>query len=160
LLSRLDLGLWSETEVVDLDRGRSHLIGGICFDSFPDRAVHLQRRLRSAGIWKNSRSLARAAYYNLIAAAVTALAAVGTGLLAWQLQLEVEKLRGNLRLHLSLGATSAVLIWLLTWWRTRIERPDDNNLSVGYWALALIAVLVVALTGHLGGILSGVEVPN
>lgn len=111
-------------------------------------------------IWKNSRSLARAAYYNLIAAAVTALAAVGTGLLAWQLQLEGEKLRGNLRLHLSLGTTSAVLIWLLTWWRTRIERPDDNNLSVGYWALAIIAVLVVALTGHLGGILSGVEVPN
>ena len=112
--------------------------------------------------WKNSRSLARAAYYNLIAAAVTALAAVGTGLLAWQLQLEGEKLRGNLRLHLSLGASSAVLIWLLTWWRTRIERPGDNNvnLSLGYWALALIAVLVVALTGHLGGILSGVEIPN
>ena len=111
-------------------------------------------------VWKHSRSLARAAYYNLIAAAVTALAAVGTGLLAWQLQLEGEKLRGNLRLHLSLGASSAVLIWLLAWWRTRRERPEDNNLSLGYWALALIAVLVVALTGHLGGILSGVEVPN
>lgn len=111
-------------------------------------------------IWKGSHSLAKAAYYNLIAAAATALAAVVTGVLAWQLQLEGEKLRGNLRLHLSLGASSAVLIWLLTWWRTRIERPDDNNLSLGYWALALIAVLVVALTGHLGGILSGVEVSN
>ena len=112
-------------------------------------------------VWKHSRSLARAAYYNLIAAAVTALAAVGTGLLAWQLQLEGEKLRGNLRLHLSLGASSAVLIWLLTWWRTRRrERPEDNKLSLGSWALALIAVVVVALTGHLGGILSGVEVPN
>ena len=110
--------------------------------------------------WKNSRSLARAAYYNLIAAAVTALAAVGTGLLAWQLQLEGEKLRGNLRLHLTLGASSAVLIWLLTWWRTRIEQPEDNNLSLGYWTLALIAVVIVALTGHLGGILSGVEVAN
>ena len=111
-------------------------------------------------VWKDNRSLARVAYYNLIAAAVTALAAVGTGLLAWQLQLEGEKLRGNLRLHLSLGASSAVLIWLLAWWRTRREQPDNNILSLGYWALALIAVLVVALTGHLGGILSGVEVPN
>jgi len=111
--------------------------------------------------WKDGRSLARAAYYNLIAAAVTALAAVGTGLLAWQLQLEGEKLRGTLRFHLSLGASSAVLIWLLTWWRTRRERPEENKLSLGYWTLALIAVVVVALTGHLvGGILSGVEVPN
>jgi len=80
--------------------------------------------------------------------------------LAWQLQLEGEKLRGNLRLHLGLGASAAVLIWLLTWWRRRQERADSKSLAVGYWALAFLAVLVVALTGHLGGILSGVEVPN
>jgi hypothetical protein len=33
-------------------------------------------------------------------------------------------------------------------------------LTPGYLAVALIAVFVVALTGHLGGILSGVETPN
>jgi uncharacterized membrane protein len=104
--------------------------------------------------------LAKAAYYNLIGAAITALAAVATGVLAWQLQLEGERLRGNLRLHLGLGASAAVLIWLLTWWRRRQEHSDSRSLAVGYWALAFIAVLVVALTGHLGGILSGVEVPN
>jgi uncharacterized membrane protein len=80
--------------------------------------------------------------------------------LAWQLQLEGERLRGNLRLHLGLGASAAVLIWLLTWWRRRQEHSDSRSLAVGYWALAFLAVLVVALTGHLGGILSGVEVPN
>lgn len=111
-------------------------------------------------IWTGSRSLARAAYYNLIGAAITALAAVFTGVLAWQLQLEGEKLRGNLRLHLSLGASSAVLIWLLTWWRTRQERAGTSSLAVGYWALGFLAILVIALTGHLGGILSGVEVPD
>lgn len=111
-------------------------------------------------IWTGSRSLARAAYYNLIGAAITALAAVFTGVLAWQLQLEGEKLRGNLRLHLGLGASSAVLIWLLTWWRTRQERAGTSSLAVGYWALGFLAILVIALTGHLGGILSGVEVPN
>src|SRR5215469_2352992 len=67
-------------------------------------------------IWKGSRSLAKAAYYNLIGAAVTVLAAVGTGVLAWQLQLEGQRLRGNLRLHLSLGDSSAVLISLLVLW--------------------------------------------
>jgi uncharacterized membrane protein len=110
-------------------------------------------------IWTGSRSLARAAYYNLIGAAITALAAVVTGVLAWQLQLAGEKLRGNLRLHLGLGASSALLIWMFAWWR-RQEREDSGRLAVGYWALASFAVLVVALTGHLGGILSGVEVSN
>ena len=107
-----------------------------------------------------SRSLARAAYYNLTGAAVTALAAVVTGLLAWQLQLDGAKLRGNLRLHLALGTSSAILIWTLAWWRRRQERKDSDSLPIRYWALAFLAVLVVALTGHLGGILSGVEVPN
>ena len=41
-----------------------------------------------------SRSLARAAYYNLIGAAIMAVPVVLTGVLAWQLQLEGEKLRG------------------------------------------------------------------
>jgi uncharacterized membrane protein len=111
-------------------------------------------------IWKGSRSLAKAAYYNLIGAAITALAAVITGVLAWQLQLEGERLRGNLRLHLGLGASAAILIWTLAWWRSRQERADGGSLAVGYWAVSFIAVLVVALTGHLGGILSGVEAPN
>lgn len=111
-------------------------------------------------IWTGTRSLARAAYYNLIGAAITAPAALVTGLLAWQLQLEGEKLRGNLRLHLSLGASSAVLIWMLMWWRRRHERTESRKLAIAYWAVAFLAVLVVALTGHLGGILSGVEVPN
>lgn len=110
--------------------------------------------------WTGIRSLAKAAYYNLIGAAITALAAVVTGVLAWQLQLEGEKLRGNLRLHLGLGASSAVLIWLLAWWRRRQEQGDRSSLALGYWALGLLAVLVIALTGHLGGILSGVEAPN
>ena len=111
-------------------------------------------------IWRNSRSLAKAAYYNLIAAAITVLAAVITGVLAWQLQLEGEKLRGNLRLHLGLGVSAAILIWMLAWWRRRQEHADSKSLAVGYWALASLAVLVVALTGHLGGILSGLEAPN
>jgi uncharacterized membrane protein len=57
-------------------------------------------------------------------------------------------------------ASAAILIWSLAWWRTRQERADSSSLASGYWALSFIAVLVVALTGHLGGILSGVEVPN
>jgi len=110
-------------------------------------------------MWKQSPTLAKAGYYNLIAAAVTAFAAVGTGLLAWQLQLEGQKLRGNLLLHLSLGGASAILIWTLAFWRTRQNRSGNNRPTASYLALAFVAVLVVALTGHVGGILSGVESP-
>jgi uncharacterized membrane protein len=42
-----------------------------------------------------SRSLAKAAYYNLIGAAITAPAAVATGVLAWQLQLEGREASGQ-----------------------------------------------------------------
>ena len=107
-----------------------------------------------------NRSLARAAYYNLIGAAIMALPAVITGVIAWQLQLEGAKLKGNLRLHLLMGGSSALLIWMLAWWRTSHERSDRGGLAIEYWGVALLAVLVIALTGHLGGILSGVEVPN
>jgi uncharacterized membrane protein len=110
-------------------------------------------------VFRGNRSLAKAAYYNLTAASISALAAVGTGVLAWQLQLEGAKLRGNLRLHLGFGASAALLICLLAWWRRRHEQ-EGTKLSLGYWALGLLTVLVIALTGHLGGILSGVEVPN
>jgi len=111
-------------------------------------------------LWNGSRSLARAAYYNLIAAAIAAPAAVITGVLAWQLQLGGARLRGNLRLHLGLGATSAILLCLLAWWRRHHERENNPGLALSYWALEFLAVLVIALTGHLGGILSGVEAPN
>jgi uncharacterized membrane protein len=73
-------------------------------------------------IGKRNRFLAKAAYYNLIGAATTALAAVVTGVLAWQLVFEGGRLRGNLRLHLGLGVSSTLSIWILTWWRTRQER--------------------------------------
>jgi len=62
-----------------------------------------------------------------------------------------------LQLHLILGLTSSGLIWLLAWWRTQLRKRSEERLTAPYLAVALLAVAVVALTGHLGGILSGVE---
>lgn len=104
------------------------------------------------------KALATAAYYNLVAAAVAALPAVVTGLIAWQWLFEGEKLKGNLRLHLILGLTSAGLIWLLAWWRTRQRRKYVEEFTWPYVAVELLAVALIALTGHLGGILSGVNI--
>ena len=109
--------------------------------------------------WRRDKTLSTAAYYNLLGAAVAALPAVATGLIAWQWLFEGEKLKGNLRFHLILGLTSAGLIWLLAWWRMRQRRRSEGRFTVPYLVVELLAVTVIALTGHLGGILSGVEIP-
>lgn len=108
--------------------------------------------------WKQSGAFATVAYYNLIAAAVAALPAVATGLLAWQWLLEGEELKGILRLHLIMGLTSAAMIWVLCWWCGRERRKSEKGLTWPYIATELVAVAVIAFTGHLGGILSGVNV--
>jgi uncharacterized membrane protein len=109
-------------------------------------------------VWRKQPMFAAVAYYNLLGAALTIPIAIATGLGAWQWQLEGAAIKGNLRLHIICAATSALLIFLLSWMRSRV-RSKGSSLSIGYWALTLIALVVITLTGHLGGILSGVESP-
>src|SRR5881275_446929 len=106
--------------------------------------------------WRKQPVLATVAYYNLLGAALTIPFAVGTGLGAWRWQLEGAALKGNLRLHMICALTSALLILFLSWMRSRL-RSKGRSPSVAYWAVTLIALLMITLTGHLGGILSGVE---
>jgi hypothetical protein len=77
---------------------------------------------------------------------------------AWQWQLEGAALKGNLRLHLICAITSASLIVVLCWMRSRL-RVKGISPGVIYFAVTLLALMVITLTGHLGGILSGVETP-
>ena len=56
-----------------------------------------------------NRSLAAAAYFNLLLAAISTVPVVATGLAAWQWALEGQKLKGILLMHLVLGCTSSVL---------------------------------------------------
>jgi hypothetical protein len=83
--------------------------------------------------------------------------AIATGLGAWHWQLEGATIKGNLRLHMICALTSALLILFLSWMRSRL-RAKSRAPSIAYWAVTLIALLMITLTGHLGGILSGVEV--
>lgn len=108
-------------------------------------------------IWKGNPAMAKAAYYNLIGAALTAPVAIATGLAAWQWQLEGAKLKGNLLLHMIFAVTSSVMIWSLSGWRVRQQRFPERTPGIIYIALALATVLLIAITGHLGGFVSGVE---
>jgi uncharacterized membrane protein len=109
--------------------------------------------------WTKRRGPAEAAYYNLLVAAISTVPVLVTGLLAWQFQLEGQKLKGVLLLHLILACVSTVTIWLVWWVHFRARRR--NILLPSYrLAIELLAVAVVALTGHLGGFLSGVNLPG
>jgi uncharacterized membrane protein len=109
--------------------------------------------------WTKRRGLADAAYYNLLAAAVFTVPVLVTGILAWQFQLEGQKLKGILLLHLVLGCVSSVMIWLVWWVHYRARRREEI-LPPYRLAMEVLAVALVALTGHLGGFLSGVNGPG
>ena len=109
--------------------------------------------------WTKRRGLAQAAYYNLLAASISTLPVLVTGVLAWQFQLEGQKLKGTLLLHLVLACVSTVMIWL-AWWVHFRARRRSVYLPSYRLAVELLAVGLVALTGHLGGFLSGVNLPS
>ena len=110
--------------------------------------------------WKRQRLLAAAAYYNLLVAAIATIPVVVTGILAWRWELEGQKLKGILLTHLVMGCASAVLIWVV-WFIHRRSRRNQEEILPGYrLPIEAVAVVIVALTGHLGGFLSGVNGPG
>ena len=109
--------------------------------------------------WKKRPGLVQTAYNNLLVAAVSTVPVVVTGLLAWQFQLEGQKLKGILLLHVILALTSTVMIWLV--WAIHFRaRRLDAPLPVYRLPIEFLAVGVITLTGHLGGFLSGVNGPG
>jgi uncharacterized membrane protein len=110
--------------------------------------------------WTRNRTLAAAAYFNLLLAAASAVPAVATGFAAWQWALEGHKLKGILLMHLVLGCMSSVLIWLVCWIHWRVRRHPAASLPTYRLPVEAVAVLLVGLTGHLGGFLSGVNRPG
>src|SRR5256885_2708308 len=109
------------------------------------------------GSFARRKELAAAAYINLSLAALSVLPAAATGVLAWQWELEGRRLKGVLLLHLLAGLSSLLLI-LAVWWMHRRARrnPEQPNPKL-LVPLEILGVVVVGLTGHLGGFLTGVN---
>lgn len=129
--------------------------------------IHFPIALFSAAVafdfisqWTKSRTLAAAAYFNLLLSAVSAGPVLGTGLAAWQWSLEGQKVKGILLMHLVLGCTSSVLIWFVFWIHLRVRRHPEESLPKYRLLIEAVAVFVLGLTGHLGGFLSGVNGPG
>jgi uncharacterized membrane protein len=110
--------------------------------------------------WKKQPLLAAAAYYNLLVAAIATIPVVATGILAWQWELEGQKLKGILLMHLVMGCLSSVLIGAVWFIHRRARRKQEEVLPGYRLPIEVVAVVIVALTGHLGGFLSGVNGPG
>lgn len=108
--------------------------------------------------WTRRKDLALVAYCNFCGALLAAVPAVLTGLLAWQWELDGRRLKGILLMHLAFGCASLVLIAAVWWLQWRYKRRG-GKLPALRWVLQVLAVAVVAMTGHLGGFLSGVNHP-
>jgi uncharacterized membrane protein len=112
------------------------------------------------GQWKGKRVLVAAAYYNFLVAAIATVPVVVTGILAWQWELEGQKLKGILLMHLVMACASTLLIWVVWFIHMRTQREREHTLPGYRLPIEAMAVLFVAVTGHLGGFLSGVNGPG
>lgn len=119
-------------------------IAGVLFDVL---ALRLRRQ-----------EFAAVAYYNLSLAALFAVPAVLSGLIAKQLLLEGHKFKGILLYHV-LAAVTATLLIVLSWWlHLRARSTAETRHTRWRIPVELIAVLLLILAGHLGGFLSGVNI--
>jgi len=109
--------------------------------------------------WTRNQALASAAYFNLLMAAISTVPSIATGFAAWQWALEGEPLKGILLLHMVCACSSSVLIWVVSWLHWRARRRPAAKLPNYRLAIEAVGALLVALTGHLGGFLSGVNAP-
>jgi uncharacterized membrane protein len=109
--------------------------------------------------WRRRHGLAEAAYLNFLAAAIATVPTLATGILAWRFALEGQKLKGLLLEHMLLGWTAALLIWVIWAVHFRARKLSQTPPTYRLW-IELTAVGIIALTGHLGGFLSGVNGPG
>jgi uncharacterized membrane protein len=106
------------------------------------------------------RLLAAAAYCNLFTAALATIPVLITGILAWQWELESQRLKGVLLLHLVFGVMSSVLIWIVWLIHLRTKRKQGAVLPGYRLPIEAVAVAILTVTGHLGGFLTGVNGPG
>jgi uncharacterized membrane protein len=109
--------------------------------------------------WRKRRGLAEAAYFNFLMAAIATVPTLATGLVAWRFALEGQKLKGLLLEHMVLGYTASLLIWAIWAIHFRARKLAQMPPNYRLW-IEFAAVTIIALTGHLGGFLSGVNGPG
>jgi uncharacterized membrane protein len=126
--------------------------------------IHFPIALFIAGVgldfvaqWTKRPALGFAAYVNLLLAALMVVPAVATGLVAWQWALEGHRIKGILLLHMVFALAAAATIWIVCWIHFRARRGGGMKLPNYRLVLEFVGVALLAIAGHLGGFLTGVN---
>ena len=126
--------------------------------------IHFPIALFIAGVgldfvaqWTKRPALGFAAYVNLLLAALMVVPAVATGLVAWQWALEGHRIKGILLLHMVFALASVMVIWIVWWIHFRARRGGGTTLPNYRLVLEFVGVALLAIAGHLGGFLTGVN---
>jgi len=126
--------------------------------------IHFPIALFIAGVgldfvaqWTKRPALGFAAYVNLLLAALMVVPAVATGLVAWQWALEGHRIKGILLLHMVFALAAAATIWIVWWIHFRARRGGGIKLPNYRLVLEFVGVALLAIAGHLGGFLTGVN---
>ena len=126
--------------------------------------IHFPIALFIAGVgldfvaqWTKRPALGFAAYVNLLLAALMVVPAVATGLVAWQWALEGHRIKGILPLHMVFALAAAATIWIVWWIHFRARRGGGMKLPNYRLVLEFVGVALLAIAGHLGGFLTGVN---
>jgi uncharacterized membrane protein len=107
--------------------------------------------------WTKNPFTAGAARYNLVAAAIATPPVIVTGVIAWLWALGAPRIQGILLLHVVLACLAGLLMIAIGWLHYR-TKPFTRKLPTYRLPLELCAAVLVAMTAHLGGILSGVNI--
>lgn len=125
-------------------------------NGFHPAIVHFPIALFIAGLFLDFIGLIRkkdtflfAGWWNLLLAAVSALGACATGLLA--ILLQSVPVTGLIRTHLSLAVLATVIMWIMVAMRVHRHEKIAPTARVVYYILAAINFCVISYTGHLGG---------
>ena len=107
--------------------------------------------LEIIGLWRRRSGWRDAAFLCMAGASVTSLAAIATGLTA--MFRNEYALKGNILIHLilALSATTAMAVTALAG-RAAAKKGRERSGWL-YWLALLIALVLVSITGHWGGIL-------
>ena len=105
-----------------------------------------------------SAATATTARYNLIGAAIATPPVLLTGVLARRWALGGPRFAGILLFHVIAGCTAGVLIMAAGWIQFRMN-GQAKPLPAYRIPLEIVGAILVTITAHLGGFLSGVNLP-
>jgi len=101
------------------------------------------------GILRNNPKFLTAGWYNLVMAAISSFGAIATGLLA--VFTMALPLKGLILKHLVLAVIATVIMWILVALRAHRHEKMSQQLRMVYFAIALVGMVLIAYSAHLGG---------